>query len=155
VSERLVPVGRVGRPHGRDGSFYVEAASAPIAEGSLVTLAGREVRVLRRGGTDQRPLVRLEGVEDRDAAGAIRGEALLLPEQEAPLEEGEWLAADLVGLRIAGLGEVTRVIAGPSCDLLEVGEGGQLVPFVSDAIRRIDVEDGLIEVDRGFLGLTE
>ena len=154
MSERLVPVGRVGRPHGLDGSFYVDGVSAPIAEGALVTVAGREVRVERLAGTDAHPLVRLEGCDDREAAAAIRGEALMLAEAEAPLEEGEWLARDLVGLRIEGLGEVTRVIAGPSCDLLEVGEGGELVPFVSDAIERIDVEAGVIEVDRRFLGLA-
>lgn len=155
MSERLVPVGRVGRPHGRDGSFYVDGASASIGEGGLLTVAGREARVVRRGGTEQRPLLRLEGVDDRDAAAALRGEALLVPEEAAPLEEGEWLAADLVGLRIEGLGEVTRVIAGPSCDLLEVGEAAELVPFVSDAIRGIDTEAGVIEVDRAFLGLGE
>ena len=44
-------------------------------------------------------------------------------------------------------------MAGPSCDVLEVGEGGVLVPFVSDAIRRVDAEAGVIEVDSEFLGL--
>jgi 16S rRNA processing protein RimM len=149
---RLVPVGRVGRPHGLDGSFYVDGVAGQIVEGSVLSVAGKEARVVRRAGTDARPLVRLEGVDDRNAAAALSGEPLLVPQADSPLEEGEWLASDLVGLRIEGLGTVTRVVAGPSCDLLEVGEGGELVPFVSDAIERVDVEAGVIVVHRAFLG---
>ena len=146
--------GRVGRPHGHDGSFYLDAPADPPAEGATVVLGGREVRVERRGGTGQRPLIRVSGVSDREAAAALRGESLLDPTGEAPLEDGEWAVGSLVGCRIEGLGEVRRVIAAPSCDVLEVGEAGVLVPFISDAIRRVDPEARLIEVDRAFLGLA-
>jgi 16S rRNA processing protein RimM len=153
--ERWIPVGRVGRPHGRDGSFYVDGADHPLAAGSVVRAGERELRIDRRAGTDERPLVRLEGIDDRDAASALRGETLLLPQSEAPLAEDEWLVTDLVGCRVPGLGAVTRVIPGPSCDVLEVGERGVLVPFVSDAVRRVDVGAGIIEVDLDFLALDE
>ena len=43
----------------------------------------------------------------------------------------------------------------PSCDVLEVGEDGVLIPFVSDAIERIDLAARVIEVDTAFLGLDE
>jgi ribosomal 30S subunit maturation factor RimM len=48
---------------------------------------------------------------------------------------------------------VRRVIAGPSCDVLEVGDGAVLVPFISDAIRRVDTDARVIEVDAEFLGI--
>ncbi len=150
---RLVPVGRVGRPHGRDGSFYVERPEHPLPDGVEVTIGGGRARVERRAGTDERPLVRLSGVDGRDAAAALRGEALLVPEVEAPLGEGEWLADDLVGCTVEGLGEVRRVLFAPSCEVLEVGEEGVLVPLVADAVRRVDVEAREIEVDRRFLDL--
>jgi 16S rRNA processing protein RimM len=143
-------VGRVGRPHGRDGSFYVEGPSHPLAPGTRVSVAGRDAVVDRRAGTDERPLVRLRGI---DAIQALRGEPLVVPLDQAPLGEGEWVVEDLVGCRVEGLGEVRRVLAGTSCDLLEVGEEEVLVPFVSDAIRRVDPERRVIEVDRSFLGL--
>ena len=57
------------------------------------------------------------------------------------------------GCEVPGLGSVRRVIAAPSCDLLEVGDDAVLVPFVSDAIRRVDTEARVIEVDREFLAL--
>ena len=68
----------------------------------------------------------------------------------AELEEGEWLARDLVGCRVEGLGTVARVLDGPSCGLLEL-EHGELVPLISAAIESIDVGSRSIRVDRHFL----
>ena len=148
---RKVAAGTVGRPHGLDGSFHVLHPSDPLAEGSRVELAGRSVVVERRAGTDDRPIVRVSGVADRDAAGALRGEHLLVDAGE--LAEGEYLVEDLIGCEVPGLGPVRSVVAGPSCDVLEVGPDGVLVPLVSDAVTRVDVEARVIEVDRRFLGL--
>ena len=147
---RKTTVGRVGRPHGRDGSFYVEDPAHALGVGTRVTVGGREAVVERRAGTDARPLVRLRGLHGVER---LRGEPLAVPLEEAPLEEGEWLVEDLVGCHVEGLGEVRRVLAGSSCDLLEVGDEAVLVPFVSDAVRRVDAEARVIEVDRGFLDL--
>jgi 16S rRNA processing protein RimM len=155
---RELPAGRVGRAHGLDGSFYVERPGHELSEGTALTVAGRGAVVERRAGTDERPLVRLSGVAGREAAEALRGETLLLTDrgdQDAVLAADEWLAADLIGCRIEGLGDVRRVVEGPSCDVLEVGDDGVLVPFVSDAITRVDTEARVIEVDRGFLDLGE
>ena len=118
-----------------------------------MSVAGRAAVIERRAGTDTRPLVRVSGVADRAAAEALRGEALILSDGGGALEEGEWPAADLVGCTIEGLGEVRRVVEAPSCDLLEVGDEGTLVPFVRDAVKRVDVDARVIEVDRAFLGL--
>jgi 16S rRNA processing protein RimM len=154
---RRLSAGRVGRPHGLDGSFYVEQPADDLTEGTEVTVGGRNRVVDRRAGTDARPIVRVSGISDRDAAEALRGEALIPAEGggggEGALSDGEWPADDLIGCRIEGLGEVRRVVEGPSCDVLEVGEDGTLVPFVSDAVTRVDVESRVIEVDRAFLGL--
>lgn len=125
-----------------------------LSPGTAVTVAGTERRVAHRGGTAERPLLRLEGVGDREAAAALGGELLLVSETEAPLAEGEWLASELVGCEVEGVGVVARVVGGPSCDVLEL-EDGTLVPLVSDAVRAVDVQGRRIEVDRRFLGLSE
>jgi 16S rRNA processing protein RimM len=146
-----VSAGRVGRAHGLDGSFYVDHVTEPLDSGTEVTVAGRLATVERRAGTDDRPIVRLSGVSDRAAAEALRGERILVDGGE--LSEGEYLKADLVGCEVPGLGEVRRVIEAPSCDLLEVGEEGVLVPFISDAVKRVDTDARVIEVDPDFLDL--
>ena len=134
----MTPV--VGRAHGVDGKFWVEGELPPAA-----TVAGR--RIERVGGTDERPLVRAEGVEDRKGAVALAGERVVGADE--PLGEDEWATDELVGAEVPGLGVVTRVIAAPSCDILEVGD--HLIPFIHDAI--VSVEPGRIEVNREFLGL--
>jgi 16S rRNA processing protein RimM len=148
-----VTAGRVGRAHGRDGSFYVEHPVHDLSEGTRVTLAGAERRVDRRGGTDNRPLVRVGGISDRESAAALYGEVILIDEADSPLADDEWRVEDLVGLRVDDIGVVTGVLDGPSCDVLEVGIDGVLIPLVRDAVKKVDTEAGVIEIDRGFLGI--
>jgi 16S rRNA processing protein RimM len=138
---------KVGRPHGLDGSFYVDG---PIDEGATVRIGEREFTVAERKGTDAKPIIRLAGIEDRDAAEELRGEVLSAAEPE-PLGDDEWLIEDLVGCEIEGVGKVTGVLQGMSCDMLEVGDA--LIPLVTDAVTRVDVENRVIEVNREFLGL--
>jgi 16S rRNA processing protein RimM len=133
----------------------VDGATQPLAEGDRVRV-GEEMRTVeRRAGTDERPLVRLDGVDDREAAAALRGEQLLVAaEEEAPMAEDEWLADDLVGLQVEGAGRVRRVLDGPSCSLLEL-EDGTLVPLVADAVHSVDPEAGIIRADLRFLGMAQ
>ena len=135
--------GRVGKPHGLDGSFYVEGAAHPLPAETTLLLRDSPHKVVRRSGTDDRPLIRLSGVDD---PGAFRGELLLVDEQ---LGNEEWLASDLLHCSVPGHGRVVRVIDGPSCSVLELSDG-VLVPFVTDAIR--SVRPGEIVVNEDFLG---
>jgi 16S rRNA processing protein RimM len=140
----LVTAGRVGKPHGLDGSFYVEGPRHELPEGVELVVRDERHRIERRAGTDERPLIRLGGVQD---PAALRGELLLVEDE---LGEDEWLASDLVGLAVPCTGRVSRVIDAPSCTLLELSDG-TLVPFISDAIRRIDQDAGQVEVNWDFL----
>jgi len=133
----------------------VRADQALLADRTHVTIAQGRVAIERRAGTADRPILRLEGHNSREAAEALRGQPLLVPVEEAPaLEEGEFWAHDLVGCQVVdgsrSVGVVSRMVALPSCEALEVGEA--LIPLVRDAIRSIDVEARRIEVDLGFLG---
>jgi 16S rRNA processing protein RimM len=155
-----VRAGRIGRPHGLDGSVHV-VGSVPslLAEGASVLLDGRRVEIVRRAGSDQRPIVRLEGVEGRDAAEALRGRELMAEAAPPELSEDEWWIEDLEGCavwdRTLEVGVVARVRAMPSCELLEVRrpDGAELlVPLVRDAVRAVDVVAKRIDVDLEFLG---
>ncbi len=155
--------GRVGRAHGLDGSFYVTRPRARVLElGAAVTVAGRTDTIVRVAGTEQRPIVRLAGVADREAAEALRGMELTVDGGELPaLEDGEWWAHELEGCAVLDgerlLGTVSRLIELPSCEALEVrgARGGELlVPMVKDAIRTIAPAQRRIEVNSDFLGLT-
>jgi 16S rRNA processing protein RimM len=153
--------GRVGRPHGLDGSFYVtQARIALLDAGGTLLVAGREEEIVRRAGTDARPIVRLASCTTRSAAEALRGKDLLVPADRAPeLEEDEWWSEQLEGCAVHDgareVGVVRELRALPSCEVLHVAREGReelLVPLIRDAVRSVDVEARRIDVDLAFLG---
>jgi 16S rRNA processing protein RimM len=164
-----VSAGRVGRAHGLDGSFYVTGARARLLTlGTSVVVAGRAAEIVRRAGTEEHPIVRLQGIEDRGAAETLRGlDVMVDPAGAPPLAEGEWWASELEGCEVVDgkrhVGRVVRLIELPSCEALEVrlespgaDDTGRpasdlLVPMVRDAIRRVDVAGRQIDVDMSFL----
>ena len=125
--------------------------AGPLSPGAVVFVGDRELRIERLAGTAARPIVRLAGCSSRADAEALRGLSLRVQDT---LAEGEFWARDLEGCVVvdAGreIGVVSRMIALPSCEALEVGD--LLIPMVRDAIRSIDVEARRIDVDMGFVG---
>jgi 16S rRNA processing protein RimM len=153
--------GRVGRAHGLDGSFYVTGARPRLlAIGTPVTVNGRTFPIVRLAGIEKRPIVRLDGVDDRAGAEALRGLPLTVDELNVPtLSPDEWWAHELEGCVVYDgerrVGVVSSMIELPSCEALEVRreDGCELiVPLVRDAVRRVDVADQQIDVDMGFVG---
>jgi 16S rRNA processing protein RimM len=167
-----VPAGRMGRAHGLDGSFYVTGPRPRLLSlGTAVTVAGRTAKVMRRAGTDEHPILRLAGIESRDAVEALRGFELTVDLAEAPaLGEDEWWASELEGCEVLDgerhVGVVMRLVELPSCEALEVrlatsdpndgtsAAGELLIPMVRAAIREVDVARQRIDVDMSFLGDT-
>ena len=164
---RRLRAGTVGRPHGLDGSFHVGAVSdavfALIELGSVVEVADRPRRVVRLAGHAGRPIVRLEGDMSREDAELLRGVEIHIPRTTAPaLEPDEFWAEDLEGLVVRDgeheVGTVTALLELPSCEVLEVRRGPELsdllVPLVRDAVRDVDLQAGVIDIDLAFLGET-
>jgi 16S rRNA processing protein RimM len=159
---RWLQAGTVGRPHGLDGSFHVsQPAAGLLLFGAVVQVGGQERRIDRRAGTDLRPIVRFEGCNARDDAIALGGERILVAREGAPpLGSDEWWAEDLEGCTVHDggqeIGTVRRLLALPSCEVLEVvradGRADLLVPLVRDAVRAVDLDRREIDVDLRFLG---
>ncbi len=156
-----VEIGRVGRPHGLDGSFYVVGPEEEmLSVGRRVELSGAPAEIERRAGTGAKPIVRLSGCGSREAAEALRGTPLMVGRDELPqLDDGEYWAEDLVGCAVGdgeeAVGTVTRLLGLPSCEVLEVArDAGEplLVPLIGDAVRSVDVASRRIDVDLEFLG---
>ena len=149
--ERVV-VGRVGRPHGLDGAFFVEEPSDDprwFATGTRLLADGQEAEVVAaRRGAGGRPVIRL----DRPVP---RGTTLEVPREALPeTGEDEYYAFELVGLEVVeeggrALGRVLAVHPGPANDSLDLG-GGLLLPLVEACIQAVDLEAGRILVAPGF-----
>ena len=161
MSTEWLPAGRVGRAHGLDGSFHVTRPRPGLLSLGLTIRAGeREVKIVRCDGTAERPIVRLEGIDGREAVDALRGTDLWAPRTAAPaLGEDEYWAQDLEGCDVVdgavAVGRVRTLLGLPSCEALEVERPGApdlLVPLVHDAVRSIDVAARRIDIDLAFLG---
>ena len=151
-SDDLVPVGRVGRPHGLDGAFVVERASegaGRFAPGATLYVNGEPANVVlsRRVGGG-RVAVKLDRSVERGAELAVPRASL------PPPEEGFHYVFELIGLEVvdedgAKLGRVTDVEPGIANDAL-VLDSGLLLPLIEDCVREVDVTEGRIVVARGF-----
>ena len=162
ASERRAPedpavVGRIVRPHGLAGEVVVEPAdsgSVHFEPGVKLWLAGSWREILGSRAQSKRWVVRLDGVVDRDAAEALRGEEFAVAAAELPdLESGRYYIHDLVGCLVedpagADLGEIVAVVPGPQ-DWLEVEMDGarSLVPMVEAVLKEVDVERRRVVID--------
>jgi 16S rRNA processing protein RimM len=126
--------------------------------GRRIHLAGRAFVIEWRKGTPARPLVKLESVDDRTGAEALKDAEIEVPRGEVPLAEGDYLVDDLIGCEVRGggarIGSVRDVLLLPTVEALEVDRGDAgvlLVPMVGDAVSRIDLEGRLIEIELRFV----
>ncbi|WP_055586933.1 ribosome maturation factor RimM [Streptacidiphilus griseoplanus] len=149
-------VGRIGRAHGIRGDVTVEVRTDepelrlgpgavlltdPPAAGPLTVASGR----VHSG----RLLLRFEGVQDRNAAEALRNTLLIadVDPAEAPEDPDEYYDHQLVGLDVVlrdgtAVGEVSEVVHLPYQDLLSLRttDGREvLVPFVERIVPEIDL----------------
>jgi len=152
LASDLVPVGRVGRPHGVDGAFFVEEASrraAVFAVDAELYAGGAPARVvISRHGSGRRQVIKLDRPVER-------GTILAVPRASLPsLAEDEYYAFELVGLAVEEeggrfLGRVADVVDYPANDVLELDSGLSL-PLVGACVRSVDVAGGRIVVAPGF-----
>jgi 16S rRNA processing protein RimM len=161
--DRFVPLAEVARPHGVLGELRLRVYNQ---DSDLLTRVKR-VRLRAPDGAERdaaivsaRPvnkaiLMKLAGVDDRDAAEALRGTEICVPRDAfPPPAEGEFYACDVEGAiaRLPSGEEVGRVVAlqsYPTCDALIVDRGaaGKIeVPLVEAYIASVDVEHGIVEL---------
>jgi 16S rRNA processing protein RimM len=147
----LVPVGRVGRPHGLDGSFVVEGASEDperFAVGARVVAGEEPATVVSSKRAGGRVVVRLDRPFER-------GTVLAVPRDELPpAEEGGYYVFELMGLEVEEeggrrLGLVQDVAPGVANDVLEL-DTGHALPLVAQCVLDVDLERRRILVARGF-----
>lgn len=152
-----VAVGRVLSTHGLRGEMKAEPLTSQpehFAPGSKLWLAGVEREVESSRWSKGLVLLKLSDVDDIDAAEALRGETLSLPEAElAPLAEDEYYAYQLVGLDVfddqgANLGKIIRLLQTGSNDVyvVEGPRGEVLLPAIDDVIVEVDLAGGRMVV---------
>jgi 16S rRNA processing protein RimM len=156
MNDRL-EVGRIGRAHGLKGEVHVVPITnhpERFTPGSSLFVGDREYVIDGARPHQQHWLVRFAGVDDRNAAEALRNQ-LVSAEPLGALPDGEFWVHELIGAEVrdkAGhvVGRVSSVEANPAHDLL-VLEDGRLVPVVfvvsqADGVVVIEPPEGLLDL---------
>ena len=157
--ERLC-LGVIAGPHGVRGQVRVKSFTEDPADiaayGTLSDDRGRRYRLSLTGRAKGVVLARIEGVDDREAAEALKGTRLYVDRSALPpIEEEEtYYHADLVGLAVEDasgrrIGRVREVQNFGAGDMLEVeGEAGEslLFAFTREAVPVVDIAGGKVIV---------
>lgn len=147
-----VKIGRVVGVWGLKGHLKIEPLSdfpARFEVGARVRVAG-EWRVVEDARVHQgRPYLRLSGIQTVEEARALQWEYLEASGEPPPLEPGEYLTSDLIGLAVETedgerLGAIEDVLKMPAHDVLVVGE--LLIPARREFVLDVDIEGGLVLV---------
>jgi len=176
---KWVGIGVITAPHGIKGEVRVHLETdfpERFADGADLTLLmppeGPQRRkvstaerdawpVTRRRIVHARPhkgfmLLELEGIEDRDAAEALRGAEIVVPrDQVKPLPDGRWYIFELEGMQVYDqhgtiVGILEEVLQGAANDVYVVraADGKEvLVPAVKHLLKEVDVARGRIVVE--------
>jgi 16S rRNA processing protein RimM len=150
LSER-VSVGRVGKPHGVAGAFFVEQASEDpdrFAVGARLLVGEVTAEIVESKRSRGRPVIRLDREVSRGALLEVERASLPAPGAD------EYYVFQLVGLEVeradgARLGRVRHVEPGVANDVLEL-DSGVLLPLVAACVRQVDLEGRRIVVEPGF-----
>ena len=157
---KRVALAAIAGAHGVKGELRLKLFSESVEslrahERLFVGGVERRLTELREGG--KTAIARFEGIADRSAVEALRGQLVEIDRSALPpLEEGEYYHADLVGLPCRDgdgqlVGTVVAVENFGAGDLLEVEEADgkrSLIPFKPGIA---DIEDGGILLDPDFL----
>ncbi len=172
MSDELVTIGRIVKPHGIRGEVAVDVLSdVPdrLAEGVEVVVDGRPRRISASRPHQGRMLVRFEGIGDRTQAETLRNQRIeatpVDPDGSDAFFVHELIDLEVVDEQERSLGRVRALIDLPTAaeyDLLEVArEDGSrwLLPAVDDYVeveelaggelrlRVVDPPDGLLDLD--------
>lgn len=158
--ERRIALAAVAGAHGVKGELRLKLftdGAENLSAHEKVYVGGAERRLVSVRDGGKAAVARLEGVNDRSAAEALRGALVEVERTALPaLSEGEFYHADVIGLPAvdrdgASVGAVVSVENYGAGDLLELElEGGKraLIPFKPGIA---DLEDWRVVVDPQFL----
>ena len=161
-AQKMILLGRIHGAFGVRGEVKLESFAEPLrgilryqpwtlrdarGERELSGATGRE--------TAKGLVATLPGVEDRDAAEALRGTEVWVPRAVLPPPApGEYYWVDLEGLRVvnvdgADFGTVSHLFATGANDVLVArGDRERMIPFLEpEYIRSVDFDAGVVTVD--------
>ena len=158
----LLEIGRIIRSHGLTGRMKVLSylESQDVLDHLEVVSVGRRVQDAVTFSLDSLQtgkncfIIKLAGVEDKDAASQLVGSSLWMPlEKIKKLPDGEYYWHDIIGLEVVTeegriLGRIESVFPTGSNDVYVCRGNGKeiLLPAIGDVVRKIDLDHHVMVV---------
>ena len=153
--KEYVEAGRIVNTHGVKGEVKIEVwldSPAFFKDFKRLYLDGEEKKILAAREHKHFLIAQLEGVDDLNAAMALKGRTVEVLRADAPLGEGEFFVQDLIGFTVIdeqgkAVGVMTGAEETPASMLYVVkGETEHLIPAVPAFILGIDADREQIRV---------
>ena len=152
----FIEAGRIVNTHGVQGEVKIEVwLDSPKFFKSfkrLYTAGGQELKVLSARTHKDFVIAKLEGVEDVNAAMALKNKVLSIRRSDAALPHGAFFLQDILGAKVVDedgheIGVLQDVMETPASNIYVVrGETEHLIPAVPEFVLSTDAEKGLITV---------
>ena len=157
MKQERINVGTIVNAHGIRGEVKLNPVGfdpAFLAEFDRFCIGGKETEVLSSRVHKSVLLLTLPGVEDMDAALALKGKTVAIYADDVALPEGEYFDVELEGCAVLDdatgeeLGKLTRVLHYPAHKVYEVkGSREYLIPAVPGVfIASVDIDAGVVRV---------
>ena len=153
--KEYVEAGRIVNTHGVNGEVKIEVwLDSPEYFRSFkrLYLNGAEKKILSARVHKSFVIARLDGVEDLNAAMALKGKTVEILRADAHLKEGEFFVQDILGFRVVDergteIGRLVDAEETPASMIYVVkGEKEHLIPAVREFILGIDARREEIRV---------
>lgn len=153
--KQYIEAGRIVNTHGVAGEVKIEVwLDSPqfLKSFKRCFIDKREVKLLSARVHKGFLIAKLQGVEDVNAAMALKGRTLFIDRTDARLPKGAFFLQDIIGASVVDeqgneIGKLSDVMETPASNVYVVkGEREHLIPAVPEFIMSTDAENGIITV---------
>ena len=152
-----IPVGQIVNAHGIKGEVKLNPMGFDpefVADFDVLYIGGKRTEVKSARVHKSVVLLTLPGVNDMDAALALKGKTVTICRDDVEVPEGYYFDEEIEGMTVvdcatdAVIGKVKRVLTYPAHKIYEVkGEREYLIPAVPEVfIESVDLDSEIIRV---------
>ena len=151
----FIDAGRIVNTHGVAGEVKIEVwLDSPKFFRSFkrIYLGGQEMKVVSARTHKDFIIAKLEGIDDINAAMALKGREVTVRREDAALPHGAFFLQDILGARVVDengneIGELVEIMERPASNVYVVkGETEHLIPAVPEFVLATDADNGVITV---------
>ena len=154
--KKFLECGKIVNTHGVKGAVKLESwCNTPEDLASLkrifIGADKKQIAVKHASVFKQFVIAELDGVNDFDAALALKNTVVYAAREDIPLEDGDYFIADVIGLPVIDAesgkeyGKLKDIINRGASDIyvVDTPEGERMMPAVDEFVKKVDLERGI------------